>query len=726
VRVAFANPYSMIHRVEGKQNHRNETSINMSRKVKESIKTALAMVIVYAIALSMGWDRPYWAGLAVALISLFTAGQSLNKGALRMLGTLLAFVASLTIIALFPQARWLFMLALSSWVGFCTYMTCSSKHSYLWFVAGFACTIICADAGLNSVDVFNTAVLRAQETGLGILTYSLVCIYIWPVSTYSELGSATRELTATQRKVYSSYLHTMTSHSKDNGLQALRMQKVQVRDRFNQALLAARTDSYEVGARYGQWQRYQDESDTLMTTLEHWYESLKEVEKLDLNRLLPNLDALTSDLELRFTLIEGMLAGDAPESTPQAIELELDKELAHTLPHFRRAALTATRSQLQHIEELTRSLFETVCYLKGFGPPVSVTVKKRAPWSGLVPDPDHFAAAVRVMAGLWLAYLVWIYTEVPGGTGFVSMTVTFGMALARSPQLRVRSLWVPLMPAVIFAAMLYIFVMPQLSSFTELGLMIFIVTFSIAYLFAAPNLGLFRSMGLAMFVSIISVSNEQSYSFISVTNSVLNNIMVLLLLTLAVYIPFSPQPDRTFMRLLGRFFHSCEFLMTNMHRDSTKTPKLTAWGNAIDTKVHSGTSAEQLQTLTTNLQALTYRLQELLETQSYSQAEFLVQELHADIQLWQSKTYEILQSLSKDPTSGDTDLFRNRLNKGTEQLEARIKETLNKTTEGQLSMQDGENFYRLLGACRGMSDALIDYTGSTDDIDWSYWREARF
>jgi len=320
------------------------------------------------------------------------------------------------------------------------------------------------------------------------------------------------------------------------------------------------------------------------------------------------------------------------------------------------------------------------------------------------------------------------------------------MVMAGSPQMRIRSLLTPVVLATLFAAMLYIFVMPQLSSFTELGLMIFIVTFSIAYLFAAPSQGLFRSAGLAMFVATIGITNEQSYSFISVTNSVLNNTMVLLLLALAAYIPFSPQPDRTFMRLLGRFFHSCEFLMMTMHMDSTKTPtrldswkkafhlrevstlpdKLIAWGNAIDTKVHSGTSPDQLQTLTTNLQALTYRLQELLEAQSYSQAEFLIQELRIDIQFWQLKMHETLQSLSKDPTSGNMELFRNRLSKGTEQLEARIKETLNKTIEGQLSMHDGENFYRLLGTYRGMSDALIDYTGSTDDIDWSYWREARF
>jgi uncharacterized membrane protein YccC len=60
----------------------------LSTKTKEAIKTALAMTIAYGIALSMDWGRPYWAGFAVAMISLATIGQSLNKAALRVLGTL--------------------------------------------------------------------------------------------------------------------------------------------------------------------------------------------------------------------------------------------------------------------------------------------------------------------------------------------------------------------------------------------------------------------------------------------------------------------------------------------------------------------------------------------------------------------------------------------------------------------------------------------------------------
>jgi hypothetical protein len=104
----------------------------LSVKAKESIKTALAMTIAYGIALSMDWDKPMWVGFAVAFVSLSTVGQSLNKAALRMLGTFVAVVVALVLIALFAQDRWLFMVFISVWVGFCTYMMSGT----LWFCGG--------------------------------------------------------------------------------------------------------------------------------------------------------------------------------------------------------------------------------------------------------------------------------------------------------------------------------------------------------------------------------------------------------------------------------------------------------------------------------------------------------------------------------------------------------------------------------------------------------------
>src|SRR5210317_1873672 len=111
--------------------------MTLSTKTKESIKTALAMAISYGIALSMDWDRPYWAGFAVAFVSLASVGQSLNKAALRMCGTLAAMVVSLTLIALFPQDRWAFMLVFSLVIGVCCYMMGGEKHQYFWQVTAF-------------------------------------------------------------------------------------------------------------------------------------------------------------------------------------------------------------------------------------------------------------------------------------------------------------------------------------------------------------------------------------------------------------------------------------------------------------------------------------------------------------------------------------------------------------------------------------------------------------
>ena len=101
------------------------------------------MTITYGIALQMDWDKPLWAGFAVAFVSLATVGQSFNKAALRMFGTLVGTVIALIFIGLFAQDRWLFMLFLAPWVGYCTYMMGGAKHQYFWNVCGFVSVIIC-------------------------------------------------------------------------------------------------------------------------------------------------------------------------------------------------------------------------------------------------------------------------------------------------------------------------------------------------------------------------------------------------------------------------------------------------------------------------------------------------------------------------------------------------------------------------------------------------------
>jgi hypothetical protein len=47
-------------------------------KLKEAFKTGLAFALVFGIALQADWMNPYWAGWAVAVVALPTAGASIH------------------------------------------------------------------------------------------------------------------------------------------------------------------------------------------------------------------------------------------------------------------------------------------------------------------------------------------------------------------------------------------------------------------------------------------------------------------------------------------------------------------------------------------------------------------------------------------------------------------------------------------------------------------------
>ena len=137
-------------------------------------------------------------------------------------------------------------------------------------------------------------------------------------------------------------------------------------------------------------------------------------------------------------------------------------------------------------------------------------------------------------------------------------------------------------------------------------------------------------------------------------------------------------------------------------------------------------TAVQVQELVARLQALTFQMQSLVEVSHTPQVQFPVRELLDDIQDWHRAVQRTFQRLSKDPAAGNQEVFQTRMFELLAHLEVRLKKTLETPGEEQISIRDGENFYLLLGVYRGVSEALVDYVGSTDVIDWSLWREERF
>ena len=721
--------------------------MSLSITAKESIKTALAMTLSYGIALSLGWDKPYWAGFSVAFISLATSGQSLNKGAYRMLGTLMAGLVSLAIIALSPQNRWLFITLLSAWVGFCTYMTWGKRHPVFWGYSGYVCAVVSMAAGPDPVNAFQTAVLRAQETGLGILVYSLVAMLVWPINSRPKFEAAAAKLASTQQQLLKTSLEWMAGKGDPTTVQQLRAREMQEQKQFVQLFAAAETDSYDIWELRHHWRSYQHLVAELSEAMARWRENLTGMHSLDLPGLMPNLSSFAVELDDRLTQIGRMLANQAPGQQPSAVDLEIDDTKVVHLSHFHKAALTVIRDQLRRMESLTRSLFHSAGYIKGFSPAAPELDDRPPVTEGFgLPDPDRAAGAVRVMLIMWIAYLGMIYVDrFPAGPDAVAVAGTFGLVIAGIPQVSIWLLFLPAFLSTLVSGLIYFLVMPQLSSFLGLGALLFGVTFAIYYLLAAPRLNVAKLLAISMFMTVISVSNHQTYHFLVVSTTALMLPVVFICMGVTAYFPVDLRPRQSFLRLLGRYFRSCEYLMDALRQDPQKSEsrlarskrafhlheisslptKLGVWSRVLNMKALPGTSPQQITAMVTALQGLSYRMQQLVEDRGHPQAPFLVQELRSDVAAWGTKMTEAFRCLAGEPSVEDQNIFHKELTGIMERLNLRIEETVDKAA-GNITGRDGENFYRLLGACRGVADALAAYVASAGAIDWAPWREERF
>jgi multidrug efflux pump subunit AcrA (membrane-fusion protein) len=156
------------------------------------------------------------------------------------------------LIALFPQQRWWFMVFLSVYIGFCTYLMTGKKNQYFYQVMAFVCVIICFDGGVNSLNAFQTAMARIQQTGMGILVYTLVSVFLWPRTTAGELNEISRKLVAVQRGLFETYRKLMTGKDPDVDSRSQRMQEVQLLTRLEQILDAAEVRSAELNLEFTQ------------------------------------------------------------------------------------------------------------------------------------------------------------------------------------------------------------------------------------------------------------------------------------------------------------------------------------------------------------------------------------------------------------------------------------------------------------------------------------------
>lgn len=147
-----------------------------------SAKSFAAAMLAYYIALSIGLEKPSWAIITVYIVSQTSVGASLSRSVYRLAGTIVGAGATVLIVPTFVNTPIFCSVVLTGWITFCLYLSLLERtpRAYAFVLAGYTASLIGFPAVFHPGEIFDTAIVRVQEIGIGIFCAALSHRYVLP------------------------------------------------------------------------------------------------------------------------------------------------------------------------------------------------------------------------------------------------------------------------------------------------------------------------------------------------------------------------------------------------------------------------------------------------------------------------------------------------------------------------------------------------------------------
>ncbi|WP_313606030.1 FUSC family protein [Rhizobium sp.] len=148
-----------------------------------SLKTFMAAMLAYYIAVRFDLPRPFWAVATVYIVAHPLSGAISSKSLYRMVGTLIGGAATLVLVPNLVNEPILLSAAIIAWVSGCTFISLLDRtpRSYATLLAGYTVLLAGLPLVVAPVNTFDTVVSRVEEIGLAILCASIVSHVVLPV-----------------------------------------------------------------------------------------------------------------------------------------------------------------------------------------------------------------------------------------------------------------------------------------------------------------------------------------------------------------------------------------------------------------------------------------------------------------------------------------------------------------------------------------------------------------
>lgn len=168
------------------------------RETVFSLNCFAAAMLALFLSFSLGLDRPFWAMMTVYITSQPLSGAVRSKAVFRLIGTVIGGLVTVLLVPMLVNAPVLLSLALALWVAGCQFVSLLDRtpRAYVFMLAGYTAALIGFPSVLHPEAIFDTAVLRVQEIGIGVLCAAIVHSVVWPRSVAGVYGARAKAVLA--------------------------------------------------------------------------------------------------------------------------------------------------------------------------------------------------------------------------------------------------------------------------------------------------------------------------------------------------------------------------------------------------------------------------------------------------------------------------------------------------------------------------------------------------
>jgi len=570
--------------------------LSLSQKMKFAIKVSLSLMFAFMIPLAMGWAQAQTAAITVMLIA--TAGhvsESLVKGAMRLLGTVIGGVIGLSLIAMFPQDRLVYLTILSILVPFILYL----YHAYQGDSTSFmlmGMMIMMVFKGGEVDDAFLYGIDRVYMTLFGIVVYTLVGLFLWPVKEEDTTAKDASVLSGMYGQYFTDIVSQHKNMSDKSLLESMLNQELKLQKTYSPNF---QTSHYEKISSY-----YQELGDLLKT----FSIQMAQEKKISYSEYIQDYDKSIEKIRDLFNSSQEIWKGSEIDEVFHYKPLVCVQSVCE-LPLLRQAAIYSHKELLNQLNQVLNFLLQAQKNLEqnaSLKQDISNETQEHSNfiWS----DPEYIKAALQVFLIYWIATIFWILMHPPGGFLLVTLATMLSVFTAFSP-LKPSVLSLLFSFGFVFALVSYVFILPHLVYAWELALFIFMYTF-IAFYLINEKISVFFLIGLFT----LGISNTMSYNFDVFLMILLAFYLFLTILMLFYYIPFSSKPEYLFLLMNKRVFEHAKKLLAKPREKSMMSEKMKAfhlvhlkqslsklhlWAGKIDEKYFTNTRQEDLSAYTT-------------------------------------------------------------------------------------------------------------------------------